>query len=142
MLKKTITYKNFDDEEFTEDFYFNLTKAEVIEMNLSEKGGLEQYLKEIMASEDNREILRLFKDLFRLSYGKKSPDGKRFVKKPEYFAEFEETGAYSELVMSLFTDEKAGAAFVRGIVPRDLGDKIEAASEGPKKPQDRKTKAS
>lgn len=140
MLKKTIKYTDFNDDTLTEDFYFNLTKAEIVEMNVSEKGGLEEYMKIVVASDDNSEILRIFKEIIKKSYGKKSPDGKRFQKDPEFFQEFEESGAYSELIMEMFQDAAAGAGFIRGIMPKDLADQL--PEDGPKTPQDRKKKTS
>lgn len=117
MLKKTITYVDFDGNERTEDFYFNLTKAEVTEMEMSVEGGLGKSLEKIVAEKDSKRIIETFKDLILRSYGEKSPDGKRFVKNQELRDAFAQTEAYSELFMELATKADMAAAFVNGIVP-------------------------
>ena len=83
MLKKTVTYTDYNGVERTEDFYFNLSKAEVTEMELSVDGGLAQMLENIVNSKDNKEIVRMFKELVLKAYGEKSPDGRRFIKNKE-----------------------------------------------------------
>ena len=123
MLKKTITYTDYNGVERTEDFYFNLTKAEIMEMQLSTTGGLDEMIQRIIATQDVPAIAKIFKDLVLRAYGQKSPDGRRFIKTEELTAEFSQTEAYSELYMSLATDSDAAAAFVNGIVPKDVADK-------------------
>lgn len=122
MLKKTIKYTDFDGEERTEDFYFNLTKAEIMEMNLTTYGGLDKMIEKIIAAKDTPKIVNLFKDLVLRSYGIKSDDGKRFIKNDKIREEFTQTEAYSELFMELATDEEAAINFVNGIVPKELSD--------------------
>ena len=117
MLKKTITYTDYDGNPRTEDFYFNLSKAEVAEMELSEIGGLSTLLKKIIAERNNKKIIELFKDLILRAYGEKSPDGKRFVKNQELRDAFCQTEAYSELFMELAGNAEAAVAFVNGITP-------------------------
>lgn len=118
MLKKTITYTDFNGNERTEDFFFNFTDAELTEYNFSFKGGIEKKLEDIIASENMQEILEIFKDLILLSYGKKSEDGRRFIKNDELREEFSQTAAFSKLYMELLDDTKA-AEFINGIVPSD-----------------------
>ena len=120
MLKKTITYRDYNDNERTEDFYFNLTKAELTEMELSTTGGLAEMIQNIINTQDTPKIFKVFKDLVLAAYGEKSADGKRFVKTEELRESFAQTEAYSELFMELATDAEAAAAFVNGIVPKDL----------------------
>ena len=120
MLKKTVTYVDYNGIERTEDFYFNLSKAEVTEMELSVRGGLSAMLEELVKSGDNARIVEIFKDLVLRSYGEKSADGKRFVKSKELSEAFSQTEAYSEIFMELALDEKAAAAFVNGILPSNL----------------------
>ena len=120
MLKKTVTYVDYNGVERTEDFYFNLSKAEVTEMELSVRGGLSAMLEELVKSGDNARIVEIFKDLVLRSYGEKSADGKRFVKSKELSEAFSQTEAYSEIFMELALDEKAAAAFVNGILPSNL----------------------
>lgn len=118
MLKKTIKYTDFDGNERTEDFYFNLTKAEVTELEMSTEGGLVKMLEKIVAAQDSKRIIEIFKDLILRAYGEKSPDGKRFIKNQELRDAFSQTEAYSELFMELATNAEASAAFVNGIVPQ------------------------
>ena len=120
MLKKTVTYVDYNGVERTEDFYFNLSKAEVTEMELSVEGGFSKMLEEIVKSKDNVRIMELFKQIVLKAYGEKSADGKRFVKSKELSEAFSQTEAYSEIFMELALDEKAAAAFVNGIMPSNL----------------------
>ena len=120
MLKKAITYTDFNGQEHTEDFYFNLTKAELIELEMGFEGGLSEGLKKIVASADGNAIMKEFKRILLTSYGQRSPDGKRFVKNQQLRDEFEATEAYSVLFVSIVTDPEAAADFVRGIMPQDL----------------------
>lgn len=117
MLKQTISYTDFNGKEQTEDFYFNLTKAEVAEMEMSTKGGLSERIKSIVDAEDTPEIIKIFKSLILDAYGVKSEDGRRFIKSEKAKEEFAQTGAYSELFMKLATDTKAASDFVNGIIP-------------------------
>jgi len=117
MLKKTITYTDYDGNQRTEDFYFNLTKAEITEMELSVDGGFVKMIGKIVDSQDNKRIAEIFKDLIIKSYGEKSPDGKKFMKNKEIQDSFAQTEAYSELFMELATNADAASAFVNGITP-------------------------
>lgn len=117
MLKKTITYTNYNGIEVTEDFYFNLTKAEIMEMEMSTSGGMAEMINKIVASQDAPAIIKIFKELILKAYGEKSADGKRFVKSEEISVAFSQTEAYSQLFMELATDADAAAKFVNGIVP-------------------------
>ena len=120
MLKKEITYVDFEGTERKEPFYFNLTKAEVLEWEMGISGGMVQFLEKIVAERDNVKIVAAFKELILKAYGEKSPDGRRFIKSEELATAFSQTGAYSELFIELATDEKAAADFVNGIVPQDM----------------------
>ena len=117
MLKKTITYTDYNGVERKEDFYFNLTKAELMEMEMSTTGGLAEMIQRVVDTKDAPAIIRIFKDLVLKAYGEKSADGKRFVKSPELSDAFAQTEAYSELFMELATDADAAANFINGIVP-------------------------
>ena len=129
MYKKSIKYVDYDGNEREEDFYFNINKAELAEMELSTSGGLEKMINRIINEKDNKEIVKLFKQLILTSYGKKSDDGRRFIKSPELSKEFSETEAFSELFMELAGDADAAAAFVNGIVPNIPGAaKVDAAN--------------
>ena len=120
MLKKTITYLDYNDVERTEDFYFNLTKAEITEMEMSTTGGLSEKIQNIVQAQDIPEIIKIFKELVLKAYGVKSPDGKRFIKKEELAESFSQTEAYSQLFMELATDADAAAKFINGITPKDI----------------------
>lgn len=122
MLKKTISYVDYDGNERTEDFYFNLTKAELLEMSLSTAGGLDKYIEKITKTQDTPKLIELFKDIIIRSYGVKSDDGKRFIKNQEITEEFTQTEAYSDLFMTLATDDKEAAEFLNGIIPKSLLD--------------------
>lgn len=122
MLKKTITYEDFNGDTVNEDFFFHLSKAELVELELSHDGGLSQALQRIIDAEDGKSIVAEFKNIILSSYGKKSPDGKRFVKTQEIREEFESSEAYSTLFMELVTDADKAAEFVNGIVPQGLAE--------------------
>jgi phage-related baseplate assembly protein len=116
MIKKTITYTDYDGNERTEDLFFNLSKAELIEMELSASGGMEKMLKRIIAEQDTRKIMEIVKSIILKSYGKKSDDGRRFIKSEELSQEFLQTEAYSELLLELMSNEEAASAFMNGLV--------------------------
>lgn len=118
MYKKTITYTDYDGNERTEDFYFNLSKAEVMEMELGTEGGMKNFLEKIVKEKDSKKIVEAFKDIILRSYGEKSADGRRFMKSKEISDMFSHTEAYSELFMQLATDAKAASEFVNGVVPQ------------------------
>lgn len=117
MLKKTFTYTDYNGVERTEDHYFNLSKAELMEMELSTTGGLAEMINKIVAAQDAPAIVKIFKELVLKAYGQKSPDGRRFIKSKELADEFSQTEAYSQLFMELATNADAAAQFVNGIVP-------------------------
>jgi len=117
VLKKTITYIDYNDVERTEIFLFNLTKAEVTEMELSIEGGLVEKINHIVTTKNGGEIIRLFKEIILKAYGEKSPDGKRFVKSQDLSDAFSQTEAYSLLFMELATEAEKAAEFINAIVP-------------------------
>ena len=120
MLKKTITYTDYDGNDRTEDFYFNLNKAEIMEMEMSFNGGLSKTITNIVAAQDSKRIIEIFKDLILKAYGEKSPDGKRFMKSKEIADGFSQTEAYSQLFMELATNANAASLFVNGITPKSM----------------------
>jgi len=117
MLKKTITYKDFNDQEVKEDHFFHLSKAELIEMELGHDGGMSGMIKRIIDANDVPSLIREFKDIVLRSYGKKSEDGRRFIKTQEMRDDFATSEAYSELFMDLVTNEASAIEFMNGIVP-------------------------
>lgn len=124
MLKKTITYEDFNGVERKEDFYFNLSKAEIMEMQFGTVGGLDVMLKKIIDAKDVKSIMDTFKMLILKAYGIKSDDGRRFIKSEEIAKEFEQTEAYSILYMELASDDNAAAEFVNGIIPKDVASEV------------------
>lgn len=118
MLKKTITYTDYNGLERTEDFHFNLTQAELMEMQLSTNGGLDVMIKKVIDAKDIPSIITIFKDLILKAYGEKSEDGRRFIKSKAISEAFSQTEAYSQLFMELSLDADAAAAFINGIVPQ------------------------
>lgn len=122
MYAKKITYTDYDGNERTETFYFNLNKAELTEMELSSEGGLSKMIQKIVDEQDTTRIITIFKDIILRSYGEKSNDGKRFIKKaPDGHMladDFAQTEAYSELFMELASNADAASEFVNNIVPQ------------------------
>lgn len=125
MLKKTISYENLDGEQVTEDFYFNMTKAELVKMALSEGEGFQDYITKIVESGDGVAIIETFDKFLELSYGEKTADGK-FVKSPKAFEAFKATEAYSEFFMELVTDAKKSSEFINAIMPSNLVAEVQA----------------
>jgi hypothetical protein len=123
MLKKKITYFDYNGLERTEDFYFNLSEAELMEMEMSTTGGLAETIQRIVDAQDSQAIVKIFKDLILKAYGEKSADGKRFIKSDEIATGFSHTPAYSTLFMELATDASKASEFVNGIMPKKLGSK-------------------
>ena len=129
MLKKTITYTDYNGVERKEDFYFNFTKAELTDMNLSVQGGLQAMIQKIIDTQNVPEIAKIFKEMIFKAYGEKSDDGRRFIKSKDISEAFSQTEAYSELYMELATDSKAAAEFVNGVMPQNLVKAAEAESK-------------
>jgi hypothetical protein len=124
VLKKEITFEDFDGNAVTETYYFNLTKAELVEMEVSSVGGFAEQLNAIVAANDGKAIIDHFKKIILMSYGQRSEDGKRFVKNEKLTEDFVSTNADSALFMELATDADAAANFIKAIVPSDLANKI------------------
>ena len=131
MIKKTITYTDYNNVERTESFYFNLSKAEIMEMEMGTDGGMAETLKKIVDAKDAPAIMRVFKDLVLKAYGVKSDDGRRFIKSKELSDSFAQTEAYSQIFIELATDADAAAKFVNGIVPSDLAQQVANATALP-----------
>jgi hypothetical protein len=127
MLAKSITYVDYNGEERTETFYFNISKAEVAEMQLKHPGGYAEYLQRIIDAKEQTQLVDAFKTIVLDAYGEKSEDGKRFKKSKEISEAFEQTEAYSELFMELLMSPDAAAAFINGILPKlDISDEQQA----------------
>ena len=120
MLKKQITYTDYNDVKRTEEHFFNLSKAEILEMQMTTAGGFAEHIQKIVDAKDTPSLFRLFKELIFKAYGKKSEDGRRFIKSEELSIESSQTEAYTQLYMELATDDVAGAEFVNSIIPSDM----------------------
>lgn len=118
MLKHTMTYTDFNGEEQTDTFYFNLTKLECLELDLGVKGGLEGYLTNLVDTKDFDSLIREFKKIILASIGQKSPDGKRFIKNDAIRDEFAQSNAFVDLFMRMVTDTQFVVDFVNQVVPR------------------------
>lgn len=128
MLTKKITYTDYNGVERTEEFHFNLSKAEIMSMEMSVEGGMSSVLNNAIQSMDQTKLFKAFKDLVLRSYGVKSADGKRFIKNDELREEFEQSEPFSIIFMELMTDEKAASDFVNAIIPKDLAAKVQASA--------------
>ena len=126
MLKKIITYTDYNGVERTEPFYFNLSKAELMEMELGVTGGMTEMLNKIINAKDGPSLMKTFKEMIMKSYGVKSDDGKRLIKSEQLSIAFTQTEAYSVLFMELITDDKAAADFVNGIIPNEIQAEVAA----------------
>lgn len=123
MLKKTIKYNNpFTGEEVEETFYFHLSKAELIELEMGTEGGLSEALKRIVAEENPKKIIAEFKNIILSAYGERSENGRFFKKTQQLRDEFESSEAYSALFMEILTDAEAAAVFVNSIVPVEVAE--------------------
>lgn len=124
MLKKTFEFEDYNGVKRKEDHYFNLSKAEIMEMELGTTGGLAEMIQRVVDAQDTPSIVKIFKDLILKAYGIKSPDGRKFIKIDEsghrVADDFAQTEAYSMLFMELATDADAASAFINGIVPNDV----------------------
>lgn len=129
MIKQSITYDDYNDQSVTEEFYFNLTKLEIMELELKFEGGIENHIQSLIATTNGVEAYHLFKDIVLSSYGQKSADGKRFIKSPELTAEFEQSPALGELIFGFLEDGNDAAAFIRGLLPSKLVKEVEAEAK-------------
>lgn len=127
MIKQTITYTDYNGNERTEEYWFNLSKAELLRLETTTKGGFQKMLENAVASEDNYRIIEVFEDLIKHSIGMKTLDGKYFKKSKEFTEDFVQSEAYSTLLFDLLQDTEKANAFIRGIMPNDLLAQAEAA---------------
>lgn len=120
MLKKLIKYTDYNGTERQENFYFNLNKTELMEMETEVTGGMRQLLEDMMEKQDVPKIMKAFKTIILKAYGEKSPDGRRFYKSEELSTAFTQTEAYNVLYMELLSDAKKAAAFINALMPEDM----------------------
>jgi hypothetical protein len=120
MLKRNITYEDFDGNTVTEEFHFNVSKSELVELEVDVDDGFSAWIQTVIKSKDNKELLAQFKRIVLLAYGKKSEDGKYFEKSEEMRRRFSQSNAFEELFIELATVEGAAATFIQGVLPKDL----------------------
>lgn len=130
MLKREIKYEDFNGEEVTDTFYFNLSKPELLELEVEVDGGLGNFLQHIIDTKNNRDLVMWFKKIVLLAYGQKSEDGKRFIKTDTLREEFSQTAAYQSLFMELAENDNAAVEFLTKVLPKDLADGAEKAMTG------------
>lgn len=118
MIKKTMTFIDYDGNERTEDFWFNLNKAEVAKMELGTTGGIQKMIERLVQEQDSARIVEIFDQMICASYGKKSPDGKRFIKSQDLLDKFKQTEAYSDLFIELLGHPDMAAAFFNEVLPK------------------------
>lgn len=124
MYELPIKYTDYNGIDREEIFMFNMTEAEIQEMNLSVNGGMAALMVQIANTRDTATLVKIFKDMILKAYGQKSTDGKRFIKTPELRDAFEQCPAYSELFMQLSTDNVAAAKFLKSILPKKIQNEI------------------
>ena len=129
MYKITETYTDYDDNQRTEDFYFNYSEAELTDLQFSVSGGLAGMIDKIIKTNDMPKLVELFRELIQKAYGEKSNDGRRFIKSTELTKEFTEPVAYSQIYMRLATDSKAAQEFINKVVPKSMKDKMQQANQ-------------
>lgn len=120
MYKKTIKYTDFNGVECTEDFYFNLSATELMQMQVSKNGGLAESIVKASKENDMKTIFEIVTEFIKKSYGVRSEDGKRFDKNPKHFEEFSQSPAYDALFMELITDDTKASEFINGVVPAEV----------------------
>lgn len=143
MLKKTVTYTDFDGNERTETHYFNLTQTELIDMAMELPGDVKETFGddpskvdqeavgiELMNKIGSQGIIGFIKDVVQKSYGIKSEDGRRFIKKPELTEEFTQTLAYDAIIMEFMSNDVAAAEFINKIIPANVLEKMTANMKG------------
>ena len=120
MVKETIRYTDWFDNEREEDYYFNLMQSELVEMEMTLGGSLEYYIQKISKEQNMSELWKLFKNIVLKAYGEKSNDGKRFIKSEELRQKFEQSPAYDTLIMKLIQDAEYAAQFINQLMPKEL----------------------
>ncbi len=120
MLKREIAYEDFNENQVTDIVYFNISKPELIELEVEYKEGFAELLKRIIAANDHKELIKRFKEIVLMAYGEKSEDGKSFVKSDARRNAFSQTAAYNALFTELATDDNAASNFIKGVLPKDM----------------------
>lgn len=132
MIKKTVTYTDYDGISRTEDFYFDLSEDRAVEMAFAKDGGIEAFIKRIIREKNQQEIIRMLREYLRLTYGEKSDDGKYFIQNDQVFERFKSTKAYEKIFMELAFNSAAAADFINKTIPQNIADKIAEYRGDPK----------
>ena len=127
MLTREISYTDFNGEKVTEKFYFNISKPELVEMEVEYKEGLGQKIQNIIDAKDYRQLIKMFKEIILTAYGQKSEDGRRFIKNDTLREEFVQMAAYHVLFIELASDADAAAEFLKGVLPKDMTGEMDKA---------------
>lgn len=127
MLKRKIKYEDFNGNDSEDIFYFNISKPELIEMEVENPNGFGETIKRIIEAKDNKALIKIFKEIVLLAYGEKSEDGKRFIKTEDLRTEFSQTAAFSALFTELATDENSAEIFLKGVLPKDMVSELDKA---------------
>ena len=130
MIKKTVTYTDYNGEQRTETFYFHYTEAEILDMEMSEEGSFIDRIQRIIDAKDKTALMKLIKKFVIDAYGVKSEDGKRFMKNDELKTAFLECPAYSDIFMEMVTNDEVAADFVNGVIPSTMKDRVAKLSNG------------
>jgi len=137
MLKRTITFTDYNGVRHTEDHHFHLSKVDLVRLEVAGEKSFAEYLQDIVKTEDRKGLIEIFEKLIQLSYGKRSDDGLNFYKTPEITQAFISSPAYEEMFMQLATDADAASAFINGVMPADMleeGRKLQASRQLPPPP--------
>jgi hypothetical protein len=124
MLKREIKYEDFDGNEVSDTYYFNMTRTEWLEFNAEYEGGLEAVFKRVVDTKDMKQMITILKNFILTSYGIKSEDGKRFIKNDKVREEFTQTPAYDVLFMDFATNDNAALDFIKGIIPKEFAEEF------------------
>jgi hypothetical protein len=126
MLKKDVTYEDFEGNQVTETLYFHFAKSELVKMRAVYGEDLDDKINKMIESNDNVEIIKIFEDILLGAYGQKSDDGKRFIKNDELREQFRNSLAYDAIFMEMATDDSANAIaeFIKGVMPKDMQEEI------------------
>ena len=129
MLKKSITFEDFNGNKRTKEYYFNLSTAEVVEMETSVDGGYADMLKRIIAATDANNLIKEFKAFILAAIGEKSEDGEYFTKNDDIRNRFASSPAYSELFVELASNANSAAEFFIGVLPAEFGEHLREAAD-------------
>lgn len=119
MIKKTVTFTNYNDQEVTKSYYFNIDKLEAAELEL-EYGDLIETVEELLESSDGKKVYGIFKEIILNAVGQKSADGNSFIKNQQIRDEFAGSPALGEIIMDMFKNPEAAGPFLEGMLPASM----------------------